>query len=168
MHPHFSEMLGMLPKADERNYGVVVSTNGMLLDRPMMKALIKAQVNRLHFSLDGTGTKHEERRVGSCYETVKKNILEITKLKHGRRFFPGISVNMVIDGDTLPCCCDLEGRNTLGNIVNSTITAEFENEKVRALRETHMNKTLPDGHICKECDIGKRFLHRYLYNPDSF
>lgn len=97
IHPRFNEMLSYL--RPNRKYHTMISTNGTLLTESLMRSVIDANIDRLHVSLDGSGEEHEKRRVGSNYETVKKNVLALTEMKGGREYLPMISVNLVIDQD---------------------------------------------------------------------
>jgi len=227
LHPQFIEMLNYLPKYEERKYNVMVSTNAMLMNDDIMIALIKNQITRLHVSLDGIGKRHEEKRVGSNYDTVVKNMRRLTELKNGRNHYPGTTVNMVIsdqehdeidefvntwihrvnfvildalhdnklklknldllpqrmikeqhrtdmcnypwcymgilwNGDAMPCCCDLEGHNIIGNVGENGIMEVFNGKKATRFRKMHETNKIPTKHVCKDCEIGRQILNGIL------
>ena len=59
------------------------------------------------------------------------------------------------NGDVVPCCYDFDGRMVLGNLFNETIEAVWHGERYRKLRDAHRADDFTDWPICKVCD--KRF-----------
>ncbi len=96
LHPEFHELVAMV-----RGYGVPyieLTTNGTLLTRASMGALVDAQVNCVIFSVDGARREtYEHIRRGANFGRFLRslNVFRSVKLERGSRR-PGLAFNMVL------------------------------------------------------------------------
>ncbi len=64
------------------NAKIIISTNGLLLNKDIIVGLIDSKLDELIFSVDATNSKtYEKIRVGGDYNELEKNILLILKYK---------------------------------------------------------------------------------------
>ena len=71
LHPDFETILG---SASERDFRIVMNTNGLLLDGSVRSLLARIRLDRLCISLDSPHREtYRKIRVGSDYETVMAN-----------------------------------------------------------------------------------------------
>ena len=92
LHNKFADMLNYA--ASKGVFKIGFNTNGAMLSRELSKEVVK-NVDNIVISLDGLGEKHESLRVGSNYETVEKNILDLIDARGGANK-PQISVNLTL------------------------------------------------------------------------
>jgi radical SAM protein with 4Fe4S-binding SPASM domain len=59
------------------------------------------------------------------------------------------------NGDVVPCCHDLEGKLTLGNVTNVTIKKVWNSSSYRTLRKNCATNTFPESEICYTCNAWK-------------
>lgn len=73
----------MVKYAKERGVlDIYFNTNGMLLTEEISRALIKAHLDRISFSIDGTNAKeYENVRVGAKFDVVVANIKRLRELR---------------------------------------------------------------------------------------
>ena len=92
LHNKFADMLNYA--ASKGVFKIGFNTNGAMLSRELSREVVK-NVDNIVISLDGLGEKHESLRVGSNYETVEKNILDLIDARGGANK-PQISVNLTL------------------------------------------------------------------------
>jgi len=90
LHDRFADMLNYAASKGVFNIGF--NTNGAMLRKEISVEVVK-NVDNTVISLDGLGEKHESLRVGSNYEAVKKNILDLINSRGGAKK-PQIMVNL--------------------------------------------------------------------------
>jgi len=79
LHPKVDEFIEY---AAENGHKTLISTNATLLSKDLSKRLIRAGLDCIHVCLDGfTKESHEAYRIGSDFETVKKNIEDLISAK---------------------------------------------------------------------------------------
>jgi radical SAM protein with 4Fe4S-binding SPASM domain len=92
LHNRFADMLNYA--ASKGVFRIGFNTNGVLLRKDIAMSVVK-NVDKVVISLDGVGKKHESLRIGSNYEAVEKNILDLIKTRSGA-IKPQIMVNMTL------------------------------------------------------------------------
>lgn len=92
LHPKFCDMVSYAKSKGISQ--ISFNTNGMLLSENIINNLVENKVSKITISLDGTKEKHESSRIGSDYDTVEKNILNLKRLR-GNSLSPKIFVNLI-------------------------------------------------------------------------
>ncbi len=194
----------------------IVFTNGLLLDPVFSRAIVKAGLDVMRFSVDGaTQEIYELNRVGGKFEKVRTNMKDMVQIvkeeksklqliwqfialknnEHQIEFAEKIAEEIGIpfliktfaesipalvpenpayhrkylsktchdiyksiwvywNGDVVPCCYDLDGKEILGNINQNTIEEIWDGEKYKNLRK-RVNEALihPENEpeLCKGC-----------------
>jgi len=93
LYPHFNDIINMA-----KNLGLYVhfNTNGTLLTKDIALALVRAEVDKVIFSVDGCYSKtYEAIRIGADFRKVEYNIDFLHRLR-GNRKFPLIGIHAVI------------------------------------------------------------------------
>ncbi len=101
LHPRLTDMVEYI-KSRSRETIVKINTNGMLLTKDYALNLIRAGIDEITFSLEGcTKESHEKIAVGSDYETILANLMNVIdqKKEHEK---PKIRVCMVRMEETDP------------------------------------------------------------------
>lgn len=98
LHPKFEMMVSYLLDGPH-SYKTTLSTNGMFWTPELSEMVVEKKLDRLHFSMDGVGRKHEQIRVGSKYEVLKKAIDTMIEIK-GNNEKPQITLNFVFSDHT--------------------------------------------------------------------
>jgi len=94
LHPKLVDMVEYL-KSLSKDTLVKINTNGMLMTREYAKALVNAGIDEITFSLEGcTKERHEEIAIGSKYERVLANLMNLIDMKKGEEK-PQVRVCMV-------------------------------------------------------------------------
>jgi len=94
LHPRMIDMVEYI-KSRSRETMVKVNTNGMLLTKDYARNLISAGIDEITFSLEGcTKESHEKIALGSDYETILDNLMNVIDQKKGHEK-PQIRVCMV-------------------------------------------------------------------------
>jgi radical SAM protein with 4Fe4S-binding SPASM domain len=101
MHP---ELVSMIRYAKEKGgfLDVMFHTNAMLLTPKISEAVIKAGLDQIIFSIDGSSSQdYEKHRVGARYEQVVQNVRDFRAVRDrlGRKL-PIIRVTMIINSET--------------------------------------------------------------------
>ena len=112
MAKHFTEILAVLPEYHIPSTEMV--TNGQLLDKPRIEALIAARVSRLIVSIDGaTAATYESIRRGGKYDRLLANLEQLRQAKRDRRLsYPRVRFNFVMmrsNIEELPNLIELAG-----------------------------------------------------------
>ena len=68
-------------------------------------------------------------------------------------FYPWTSLNVTWNGDVVTCCRDLDGKYTLGNILQSSIEDIWNGQKFLHLRDTILKQRLQSIPSCSSCDL---------------
>lgn len=97
LHP---EIIEMIAYAHSQGKHVSLTTNGTLLDQPMSQALLKAGLDLIKISIDGSPKTYEKIR-GYSYERVRENIYEFLSLKEATKSSTWVEVTMVIYEETI-------------------------------------------------------------------
>jgi radical SAM protein with 4Fe4S-binding SPASM domain len=63
------------------------------------------------------------------------------------------SVNILSDGRIVPCCLDVRGQCTLGNLRNETLSDVWNNQKYQDLRTKIAKGRYAEIGLCRDCDI---------------
>ncbi|MCK4353150.1 radical SAM protein [candidate division WOR-3 bacterium] len=61
------------------------------------------------------------------------------------------SLNILSNGNVVPCCIDFNGENILGNINNESISKIWNGPKIKELRLKHFNGDIGDIPLCSKC-----------------
>ncbi len=134
MHPMYKEMLEYVTMVPRR-FRSVISTNGGLWNHEYSELVCDRELSWVHFSLDGVGAKHEEIRVGSNYDVVKKNIEDLLKTR-GERKFPVITINMVFSDHTRKDVEDFvkewQGKRVTV-VIDTLMTEDFKYSKLKEM-----------------------------------
>ncbi|UCE39116.1 MAG: radical SAM protein [Thermoplasmata archaeon] len=94
LHPKLVDMVEYVKSLSKYTL-VKVNTNGMLMTGEYAKALVNAGIDEITFSLEGcTKESHEEIAIGSKYERVLANLMNLIDMKKGNEK-PQIRVCMV-------------------------------------------------------------------------
>lgn len=94
LHPKLVDMVEYV-KFLSKDTLVKINTNGMLMTREYAEALVNAGIDEITFSLEGcTKEHHEEIAIGSKYEKVLANLMNLIDMKKGNEK-PQIRVCMV-------------------------------------------------------------------------
>lgn len=57
------------------------------------------------------------------------------------------------DGTVVPCCQDYDGQLALGNIADGPLSAIWNNERMRDIRQTHIQGRAGEIPLCKNCNM---------------
>ncbi|MBF0290229.1 MAG: SPASM domain-containing protein [SAR324 cluster bacterium] len=201
-----------------RQHGLqpIVFTNGLLLDPAFSRAIVKAGLHAMRFSVDGmTQDVYELNRVGGTFEKVYHNMRDMVQIvkeegsslqlwwqfialrnnehqiDEARDMAKKIGIPFIVktfaesipelvpknpeyhrkhisktchdiyramwvywNGDVVPCCYDLDGKERLGNINENTIEEIWNGKKYKNLRK-RVNEALihPENEpeLCKGC-----------------
>jgi radical SAM protein with 4Fe4S-binding SPASM domain len=61
------------------------------------------------------------------------------------------SMIILSDGEVIPCCTDLSGSISMGNVFEHTLMEIWNGERARQMREDHIAGTYTSAGICKTC-----------------
>jgi len=101
LHPKLVDMVEYV-KSLSKDTLVKINTNGMLITKEYARALVNAGIDEITFSLEGcTKESHEEIAVGSNYERVLANLMNLIDMKKENEK-PQIRVCMVRMEETAP------------------------------------------------------------------
>jgi MoaA/NifB/PqqE/SkfB family radical SAM enzyme len=122
LHPAFFEMVGLARKAGCR---VSTATNGMLVDRETASRLVACGIDDVAFSLAGIGTRNDDIRRGTAFESVLRAIGRIQSAKRELRSeTPALNVAYMLLGSDIPSLAQmvpaLQGRG-IENVIVSTL-----------------------------------------------
>lgn len=93
------DLIEILKEIKKYKISGMIITNGVLLNKEVLKTLIKIKWDCVTISIDGTDSKTHDflRGVSGTFEKVKKNLSELNKLKKEKKSkFPFIRFNTVI------------------------------------------------------------------------
>ena len=62
-------------------------------------------------------------------------------------------LNVLSNGDVVPCCLDFNGEVVLGNVEEKTLREIWLDEPYQTLRQSHVNGDIPE--LCRECTVYK-------------
>lgn len=213
MHKQFVEFI----RISKRNgLYTQVFTNGLLLTPELSRQVVRAGLDVLRFSVDGTTQDvYEKNRVGGRFDLVYKNMADIVRIakeekspirlrwqfiamrnnehqieeaagkakeigipflvktyaesvpgmapqnpKYRRKILPkpctDIYENFMVywNGDVVPCCYDLAGKEIMGNLRTQTLDQVWNSERYRNFRSrVDQAAEFPDQEpeICKSC-----------------
>jgi len=68
-------------------------------------------------------------------------------------YYPWTSLNITWNGDVVTCCRDLDGKYTLGNILQSSIEEVWNGQKYLHLRDSILKQRLQSIPSCRSCDL---------------
>jgi MoaA/NifB/PqqE/SkfB family radical SAM enzyme len=94
LHPQFDRMVEYAMSHRKRLY-VGFNTNGMLMNKRRSELIVRSGVDYVIFSLEGIGSLNDNIRLGSIYEVVERNILDLLDIR-GNRTKPRVSTNTVV------------------------------------------------------------------------
>ena len=144
MHPRYMDMLEYVTRVPRR-FRAVISTNGCLWNHEYSELVCDRELPWVHFSLDGVGAKHEEIRVGSNYDAVKKNIEDLLETR-GDRKLPVITTNLVFCDHTRKDVEDFvrewQGKR-MTVVIDTLMTPDFKYSKLKEM-ETALGLELKD------------------------
>ena len=66
-------------------------------------------------------------------------------------------LNILVNGDVVPCCADYDGKYVLGNIMEEKIEKIWNNERMRKLRKFHINGKRGELELCKSCSLSEEW-----------
>jgi len=92
LHSKFLDMVKYA--ASKEAFRIGFTTNGVLLNDNASQVLVDYEINNITISLDGVYKRHESIRIGSNYNVVKNNIIDLVK-KRGNKAYPKIMVNLI-------------------------------------------------------------------------
>ncbi|MGD0995604.1 MAG: radical SAM protein [Candidatus Bathyarchaeia archaeon] len=95
LHPRFDKLIEYAMSHRRRLYEVGFDTNGMLMDKRKSECIVRSGVDYVIFSLEGIGGLTENIRLGSVYEVVERNILNLLDIR-GNHTKPRVSTNTTI------------------------------------------------------------------------
>jgi len=100
MHPDLVEMI-RYSKEVGKMVDVMFHTNGLLLTPEFSENIIKAGLDQVIFSIDGSGVDYETQRVGASYARLEENVRRFWEIrsKLGKRL-PFIRITMIITPET--------------------------------------------------------------------
>lgn len=118
---------------------------------------------------------------GTCNWAGDKNDIKGTKKCNTNSNFPcrllWTDINILWNGDVVPCCRDWNGKIILGNLRAQNITDIWKGKKLIALRKLHLFKNRNKILLCKNCDsndvgywiklIPGSMKHRFLVSTDN-
>lgn len=114
-HPHILEMIQMVR---QRNLAVTIISNGLLLDVPMLREIIKLGVDRLVISLDGVTPETYAGVRGASLAKVLDNIRSLNQLKSEMgSLYPALSIEFVALKSNIP---ELDRMSELASKLNAT------------------------------------------------
>ena len=58
---------------------------------------------------------------------------------------------ILVDGTVVSCCCDIQGRQPLGNILKEPFNEIWNGGPYQLLRRQHLNNAIPENVICHKC-----------------
>jgi MoaA/NifB/PqqE/SkfB family radical SAM enzyme len=101
LHPHIVEMISL---AHSRGIKTELVTNGLLLSRELSEALVRAGLETLVVSVDGTTPEsYGEVRSGADFRKLVDNILGLQFVKHKRSCItPEIGIEFVVMRSNMP------------------------------------------------------------------
>jgi len=87
---------------------------------------------------------------------IMEKIYKQLKLKEGyKRRFPCYwlwsSLIVLSDGDVVPCCTDLAGKNIVGNALQQDLRAIWNSEKMQQFRRDQVDGRFELTALCKDC-----------------
>ena len=137
LHPNLVDMVEYI-KAQSKETMVKINTNGMLLTKEYARALIRAGIDEITFSLEGcTKETHEKIAVGSNYERVLTNLLNLIDVKK-ENGTPRVRICMVRMEETVSEMKQLINR---WHPVVDSITIHDMNTGYGTLRDRRVEKT---------------------------
>jgi len=81
LHPNLIDMVEYI-KSNSKEIIVKINTNGMLLTKEYARALVRAGIDEITFSLEGcTKETHEKIAIGSNYERILINLMNLIDIK---------------------------------------------------------------------------------------
>ncbi len=115
-------MVGLARKA---GCSVSTTTNGMLLDRENITRLVASGIDHVAFSLAGIGTRNDEIRRGTEFETILRAIVgDCSRKKRAASDTPAVNVAYMLLRSELSSLAEivpaLEGRG-IENVIVSTL-----------------------------------------------
>ena len=75
--------------------------------------------------------------------------------QHNKALCPMISrpiMQILWNGDVVPCCYDFNGEFIIGNVLKDGVKAVWESSKYGKLRQLNREHKLTSIEICKNCD----------------
>lgn len=97
--------------------------------------------------------------VDSVVVREPENWSGLKKIKHKSNFkiaypctYPFNTIDVLSNGDVVPCCRDFEGREVFGNIKNQTLLEIWNGKKYKEFRKKHLEYKFKELKICKDCD----------------
>jgi radical SAM protein with 4Fe4S-binding SPASM domain len=66
--------------------------------------------------------------------------------------YPFNTIDVLSNGDVVPCCRDFEGREVFGNIKNNTLLKIWNSKKYKEFRRKHIECKFKELKICRYCD----------------
>lgn len=102
LHPGIFEFIDY---ASSKSIRTMLTTNGTLCSGEMMRRVLDSGLERLTFSVDGTGATYERIR-GFSYDRIRANILKLKKMRDTKKSSLKIDVSMVVFEETE---ADIEG-----------------------------------------------------------
>jgi len=96
--PNFSKMVRYIKKVNKNNT-IILTTNGTMLNRKIIQAIVKAPVDKIAISFT-SATKNNYEKITSLdkLETVEKNVLDLIEFKKLKKAAkPHIYVRMILN-----------------------------------------------------------------------
>ena len=95
---YYGDIVEMVALAHARGLRTEIVTNGLLLDKPMAKGLIKAGLDTLVVSVDGiTAESYADIRCGGDLSHVRANVMELRHLREAlSRTNPEVGIEFVV------------------------------------------------------------------------
>lgn len=67
-------------------------------------------------------------------------------------------LNILVNGDVVPCCVDYDGKYILGNIMKESISEIWNSEGMKSLRRFHISGRKNEIELCKHCNLPEEEL----------
>ncbi|MBO6093104.1 MAG: SPASM domain-containing protein [Oscillospiraceae bacterium] len=94
VHPKLTEMVSLAAKADKK---VELITNGTLLGRDTIQALLTAGISRIWVSIDELYENYDKIQIGSDFDLVRGNLETINTLRKGTNVRLGMTAVVMRD-----------------------------------------------------------------------
>ncbi|MBI4712407.1 MAG: radical SAM protein [Planctomycetes bacterium] len=128
LHNKFAKMLEYA--ASKKVFQIGFNTNGMLLTDDVAQAIVNNRIDRITISLDGLRERHQSIRVGSNYNIVARNIINLIR-KRGAYTKPQIITNLTVSEHTPVEITEFINRWV--NIVDCVVIEPCQNENLEVI-----------------------------------
>ena len=158
LHPKFSNMLEYA--ASKGCFRIGFHTNGVLLNKDIVRVIIDNGIDHVYISLDGLRDLHESLRTGSDYNLVEQNIINLVRAR-GANSKPKIAVDCAISTHTDQDITEFI--NYWVKLVDAVRIYPCQNENLQLInRDEFYGK----GYIRKPCCIWPFEYLAVLWNGD--